>query len=114
MQKVKTIKTSVSVKNLKKGMRIIAFTGFAGKFTNMDNKTCQWLKHNFKGTRAIIVRNGNEREIPMESLVESDSLNKIFLFPPTLKKLTLVTSNLVKELEKRGFTHFKVKQPTRL
>ncbi len=97
------------IQDLKPGMMITAYTKFTEKYESLDEKTCQFLQHNFKGTRAIVVRNNTEQEIPIDGLKINDSVKKIFEFPPDLKKLQIITEKLIPALVARGFLAFDIK-----
>ncbi len=103
---------NTEIEDLKPGMMITAYTKFESKYKSVDEKTCQFLQHNFRKTRVTIIRDNDEHEIPIESLRIGDNVRKIFDFPPELKKLQVINEKLVQALKARGFLAFDVKQPT--
>ncbi len=100
----------VDIKDLKEDMLITAYTGFNKKYDQLDEKTCKWLKHNFKGAGSIIYRGGEKQSISIDQIKEGDGLHKIHKIPISLVNITKVSSKLVKELEYRGFSKFAVQQ----
>jgi HD-GYP domain-containing protein (c-di-GMP phosphodiesterase class II) len=105
------IQSLVSIDELKEKMTIISYNGFHVKFKTTDEKTCQWLRHNFKNTSAQIERQGKSIKINIDQIKQGDNLQKLFNFPNELRKLTIVTDRLIKELRSRGFLRFYVSQP---
>lgn len=105
------IQSLVSIDDLKEKMTIISYNGFHPKFKATDEKTCQWLKHNFKKTSVQIERQGKSQKVGIEQIEPGDALQKLYDFPAELKKLTIVTDRLIKELRSRGFQRFLVSQP---
>ncbi len=105
----KTKQTEINVNDLEAGMVISAYTSFDSNYRPMDKSTSDFVRHNFRETRAIIKRAGNKQDIPIKILQTGDELLRIHSFPPILKKLTLVNNALVKELKKRGMIGFQVK-----
>ena len=105
------IQSLVSIDELKENMTIISYNGFHVKFKATDEKTCQWLMHNFKNTSAQIERQGKSISINISQIKQGDDLQKLFDFPNELRKLTIVTDRLIKELRSRGFLRFYVSQP---
>lgn len=100
--------TKVKLKDLKAGMRITAYTGFNPIYQSLEEKTCKFLQHNFKKTKATIVRDGDTREIPVELLRTGDQLLRIYGFPSELTKLVMVNPKLISALKARGFQEFDV------
>jgi len=100
--------TEVSVNDLKDGMIIAAYTSFSSDYRPMDKSTSDFIRHNFRNTRAIIRRTGNKQDIPIKFLKTGDELLRIHSLPPTLKKLMFVNKALAKELKKRGMIGFQV------
>lgn len=98
----------VALADLDDSMVISAYTGFHQKYNKMEEMTCKWLRHNFKGTKTIVERGGQNITTPIEKLEVGDTLLQLFSFPESLKKLTLVNDKLIQELQKRGFSRFKV------
>jgi len=100
----------VKVSELKNSMLIYAYVGFHEKFHNIVQLKCDWLKHNFKGTKAVINRSGKRLEIEIEELVTGDSLLRLYQFPVPLRKLVQANDRLASELERQGFLSFEVSQ----
>lgn len=98
----------VDVNSLKEGMKIISFVGFAKPYYEMNDKISQFVKHNFKGTHAKVLRKGKPIETPVENVQSGDTLAKIFKLPESMNKVTLVNDKLIMELKRRGFTKFEV------
>lgn len=98
----------VAVKDLKEGMRILSFLAFSDQYHSLNPTLCKWLGHNFQGTLAVVRRKGVEMELGVEQLAVGDDLQKLFRFPPNLRRLTEVTPKLGGELAKRGFLQFRV------
>ncbi|NQU65612.1 MAG: HD domain-containing protein [SAR324 cluster bacterium] len=96
----------VHVDSLKDGMIIKAYTSFSANYRPIDKSTRDFVRHNFKNTRAIISRQGNKQDIPIQTLESGDELLRIHSFPSALQKLTLVKRPLVQELKKRGMIGF--------
>ncbi|MCP4756374.1 MAG: HD domain-containing protein [Proteobacteria bacterium] len=113
MTKDTTQQKQVPLEDLGENMTIQAYTGFNEKYKHMDEKVCQWLQHNFKGSRAIVERQGEKLDTLVDRLETDDSLQRLFAFPATLKKLTVVNTKLVQELRKRGFLRFDVQRTIR-
>ncbi|MBT4263669.1 MAG: HD domain-containing protein [Deltaproteobacteria bacterium] len=101
---------SVSLENLDDSMVIERFIGFSNKFVAMDETTCKWLQHNFKGVKARIKRGEESLNLNINGIQTGDQLLELHTFPPSLKKLTTVNQRLILELEKRGFLKFSVKR----
>ncbi|MCG8338050.1 MAG: HD domain-containing protein [Proteobacteria bacterium] len=102
-------KTSrVKTQNLKPGMTIIAYSGFHPKYHSLNEKSCRFLQHNFKKSKASVIRNHEKREIPVELLKPADRLLRLYAFPPELKKLLTVNEKLINALKARGFMEFDV------
>ena len=99
----------VTVQELKSDMRISAFSGFSEHFQPVNKRISEWVKHNFRGTRSILMRGGKKVSTPIGNLREGDILYRIYQFPTDLVKLTIVRPKLITELKKRGFTKFEVK-----
>jgi hypothetical protein len=73
----------VALEQLDDSMSILAYTGFSGKYKAMDDPTCKWLKHNFKGVKTIVQRGGERLTTPVESIAEGDRLLQLYpKFPP--------------------------------
>lgn len=105
------VKSKVNVKNLKTGMVIKAYTKFSDSYQLMDEKTAEFIRHNFKGTRAIIIRKDKKYNINVHAIKSGDTLEGLYDFPPALQKITVATSELKKALEKRGMLEFVAVQP---
>lgn len=102
---------NVSVEDLKVNMKIEAFTKFAKPYSNMEEKVCKFVQHNFKGATAEVVRNGKATTCPIAQIQTGDTLNKVFDIPTALGKLTNVSKGLPPELKRRGFLGFTVNSP---
>ena len=100
----------VGISELTDNMYIISYTGFADKYRPMDDKTCKWVRLNFKGSFAVINRSGNKTRLPVEEVESGDELCAIEELPPSLVNICKVNSKLVEELKERGFTSFRVNQ----
>ena len=103
----------VGIDELKEDMVILSYLGFHSRFKRIDEKVCQWLRHNFRGVCVQAVRNDRAVDIPIEKLLPGDTIVKLYKFPPSLKKLTQVNRSLTKELKSRGFLKFRVVQKPR-
>ncbi|MFH2132302.1 MAG: HD domain-containing phosphohydrolase [bacterium] len=101
---------SVLLENLDDDMIIERYIGFIDKFNSMDEMTCKWLQHNFKGVKAGVKRADKTLQLAIEDIRIGDMLFELHTFPPALQKLTLVNQRLKEELEKRGFLEFQVKR----
>lgn len=102
----------VSISELTDNMYIVSYTGFADKYRPMDDKTCKWVRLNFKGSSAVISRAGNKSTLPVEEVEPGDELYAIEELPPSLANICKVNSKLAEELKERGFTAFKVNKTT--
>ncbi len=102
---------NVTVSELKLNMRIVEFTKFAKPYTNMEEKICKFVQHNFKGSSAEIMRGGKKAICPVAKIQPGDSLLKVVKIPDTLRKLTTVSKGLPPELKRRGFLEFTVQPP---
>ncbi|MBU2513360.1 HD domain-containing protein [bacterium] len=103
------ILTKVRIQELKPGMFITAYTGFAAKYRSLDDKTCRFIQHNFRKAKATVARKNKEQEIPVEALKINDHLKKIHDLPPDLSKIQSVSDKLQQALKARGFLEFDVK-----
>ncbi len=103
------IQSNVKVSDLKEGMVILAYTGFDEKYKVLDENTCKWVQHNFKGSTTVVEREGGESAIPVENLSVGDHLLSIEKLPSTLGHIARVSLKLAEELTKRGFLRFTVK-----
>lgn len=101
---------TVLLENLDSSMVIEKYTGFTSKFTPMDEDSCKWLQHNFKGVKAEIKRDSKQQHLLINSVKAGDTLLALYDFPESLKKLTIVNDRLINELKKRGFKRFLVKR----
>lgn len=99
----------VGLEELDPEMEIISYTGFDTIYTSIDRTLCQWLQKNFRNCRFSVKRKGVLQECSHDKLQIDDEICEISNFPLFLKKLTLPTEALKKELESRGFFTFKVK-----
>jgi putative nucleotidyltransferase with HDIG domain len=105
------VQAKVKVADLKKGMVIRAYSRFSDRYTAMDDPTCEFVMHNFKGTRSVIIRDGKKVSINVKYVKPGDTLMGIYDFPPNLQRITIVTKDLVGALEKRGMLEFVTVQP---
>lgn len=110
MATAKYIQTPAKAEDLEKGMTIIAYTGFSAAYQSIDAATCKFIRHNFRGTEVTVVRSKQKLELQVDELKIGDALSRIYNFPANLQKITLVTTNLIKELKKRGMVRFLVKK----
>ena len=76
----------VSVNKLKNDMIITAYSGFNTKYHSMDEKVCEFIRHNFKSAKSIITRGEKKLSVRVNDIKAGDSLRKIYDFPPGLKK----------------------------
>lgn len=100
----------ISVNDLNVGMIITAYTSFTSRYRPMDKSTSDFIRHNFKKSRAIIVRYGRKQDIPIKAIKEGDELIRLHSFPDDLKKLTHVSKPFIRELKNRGMVGFQVKK----
>lgn len=100
--------TLVPINKLNSQMRIVAFCGFGLIYKFMDEATSEWIKVNFKGAEAKIIRTEKQMTINVKELLEGDSLIRLEKFPDSLRKLTQVNKRLVQELKNREFLEFEV------
>ncbi len=112
--KTQNVKVRIKANDLEKDMTIMAYIGFSEKYQALDQDTCVFLRHNFKGTNALIVRKNKRKVIGIERIQEGDCVQKIFDFPSSLSKLTVVSNKLKTALKKRGFYRFEVVHPASL
>jgi len=110
---MKPLSKEVTYEQLSDKMIIRAYSGFSMKFQHMSPDVCHWLKHNFQGTQVIIKRAAQKKQVLIEEIEEGDSLYRIFQFPQSRRRLTIVTGKLIKELQGRGFLSFIVALATR-
>ena len=103
--------TYATISELKEGMTITAYLGFDTKYKKLDEEICEWLQLNFQGAKILVERDGEKTELSPDQLQMGDEIQKIFDFPPTLQKITVVNQPLINELERRGFTSFSVYKP---
>jgi len=108
-QDTKQIKT-VTLENLHENMIIEKYTGFVSRFTPMNDETCKWLQHNFKGVIAGVERSGSRLDLSIDEVRAGDRLVELHSFPEQRRKLTIVNDRLIEELRKRGFTRFTVRE----
>lgn len=106
--KDKVVKKNVELRRLKSDMTIIEYSKFSDPYKQMANKTCVFLRHNFHGTQAEIIRDEKKINIQIENVKVGDTLQRIFNFPPQLAKITIVNDKLIKALETRGMLEFTV------
>ena len=110
MAKSEHKKFKVSVTDLKIGMKILAYTGFSEQYKSLVDETCEFIRHNFKGTTVSVTRDDNITNLPVAKLKTGDSLNRIFNFPASLNKITVVNLKLIEELQRRGMIGFVVQK----
>lgn len=110
-EEIKYERALLNIKQLRRGMIILSYIGFSKKYQSMDENTCAFVRHNFKHTRARIIRQGKELDIDVQKVATGDTLKRIYKIPPQLKKLTVVNEKLAQALMKRGFIKFEVKRP---
>ena len=101
----------VSVNKLRPGMVIEAYVRFSEIYQSIDKSVNIFVRHNFRGTKAIIKRDGEKKKIQIEQLKVGDSLLAIYRFPKELDRIIHVTYSLIGDLKKRGMATFLVKQP---
>lgn len=93
---------------LKSGMTIRAYLDLEQRFGQLDDKKCEWLKHNFTGARIALQRDGQAFDLALSEILPGDVPQKIFGFPHSLDHLTQVNDRLLAELGRQGFTAFEV------
>jgi len=104
---------TVSIIELDESMIITSFVQLDDKYHGINAQTCAWIQHNFKGTDAVITREGMEMEVSIEEIQPGDDIKKLHRFPIGLMNLTFVRKQLIKDLKKRGFLAFEVsRKPT--
>jgi len=96
----------VKVNDLQTDMEIFAYTGFGQRYQKISQSTCDWLKFNFDGVKAVISRNGKRLDLKVANLQSGDKLLRLHQFPVVRKKLTYVNDRLVSELKLREFLSF--------
>ncbi len=114
MAEVRTQLAVVGIKELKKGMNILSFLGFSDKYHHLDEATCKWVQHNFRGSQVTVLRGEQEVELMVDDMQPADNLQKLYKLPSHLTKITQVSDRLVQELEKRGFLRFRVEKKVRV
>ncbi len=107
-------KFGVKLEELENGMIITAYTDFGEKFNGIDDKTSEFIRHNFKRCSLAISRDEKELKIKSSEVRKDDTVLKIYGFPPNLLKLTQVNSRLIKALKYRNIRKFDIKQPAHL
>lgn len=110
MAKIKKRQVEVNVNDLEVGMVITAYTSFTSRYRPMDKATSDFIRHNFKKSRALIKRKGRKQDIPISNLKQGDDLIRLHSFPEDLKKLTHVSKPFIKELKNRGMVGFQVRK----
>lgn len=100
-------KKNVTVDELQPGMVISDITELSFDYTNLDAKTVEFLKTNFKGAHALVITDSGEESVEVEKLAEFDQLQALVDIPPSLKVVQVVPG-LAESLKKRGFMEFKV------
>lgn len=104
----KKIKASVS--ELKIGMTILAYSEFSDEYQSLEPATAEFIRHNFKRTTVSVTRKNIKQNLPVAQLKEGDTLNRIYNFPTSLKKITIVNLKLIEELQRRGMIGFIVQR----
>ncbi len=108
------VKTRVKVADLKKGMVIKAYSKFSKRYVSMDEKTCEFVRHNFRGARSVVLRGKKKLNIEVKLVKPGDTLKGIYNFPPALQKITIVTKDLAEALKMRGMLEFVAVQPGKI
>lgn len=98
----------ITIQELKQGMTIVAYTGFEKKYAPLDEKTCEWIRHNFKGAIVSGLRSGSAFQDEIINLEAGDHIQEIFNIPPSRKNICQVNEGLISELKSRGFLKFRV------
>ncbi|MBU3917721.1 HD domain-containing protein [bacterium] len=98
----------VKISELNNTMIIQSFVQFSNHYQTMSEQTCDWVKHNFKGAQAVVLRDGKLVKAAVDQIRAGDTLSQLYKLPPALKKLTIVNEKLTKALKNRGFLVFKV------
>lgn len=104
------VKLEVKVDDLKRGMTIVAYTGFSLQYSSLKKEICDFIRFNFKGTKVIVGRGQRKLDIPVTDLKVGDMLIQIYNFSPELKKITQITPKFKEELIRRGMHRFKVQK----
>ena len=65
------------INSLNEDMLITSYIGFDNKYRPMDEETCLWVQHNFKGASTIIERDGSKHSLSVDHTKPGDSLIKI-------------------------------------
>ena len=107
-------KTKVYLNDLDDDMTILAYIGFSKKYHQLTKQTCAFLKSNFKGTHAVVERNGKHCSLQIDHLKEDDYLYQIDSFPSSLNQLTQVNDQLKRTLRTHGMLRFEVMRPVKL
>ncbi len=76
-RKDRTVLKNVTLSRLRGDMTILEYSKFSDRYELMDKKTCTFVKHNFQGTRAEIIRDGEKVKIRIENVKQGDTLKKI-------------------------------------
>jgi len=103
-------KFKARIKDLKIGMTILAYTEFTEQYRSIENNTCEFIRHNFKGTTVTVTRDDKRLNLPVDELTAGDSLNRIYNFPASLTKITVINLKLIQELQRRGMVGFIVQK----
>ena len=107
-------KFDLMLNELQEGMIITAYSGFGPKYVLIDQKMCQFIRHNFKDCKLVVARREKEIKIQSNELQEGDTVVKIYDFPSRLAKLAKVNPQLVKALKFRDIIKFDVKHKAHL
>ena len=110
MAKTKYKKIKIPVTELKIGMTILAYSEFSDQYESLKPELCEFIRHNFKGTTVTITRDNKKQNLPVAQMKPGDSLNRIYEFPSSLKKITVVNLKLIDELQRRGMIGFIVQR----
>lgn len=106
--------TTVHVDDLKQNMTILAYTGFSSRYRFITSNVCEFIKHNFDGAMALVMRKDEKLKLHVDEIEEGDSILQLYSFPTSMKKLTVVNRKLVSALKKRGIRAFKIRQAQKL
>jgi len=91
-------------------MNILEITGFDSKYSCLDSESLQFLKNNFAGAKATVLRDSRKTSVPMDKLVLFDEVTAITDLPQG-SALSQVVAGMGKSLEDQGFLNFTVTPP---
>ncbi|MBU2514859.1 HD domain-containing protein [bacterium] len=103
-------KFDMKLGELADGMIITAYAGFGERYQRLDDKTSEFIRHNFKRCSLVIIRNDSEITVKASEVRVGDTILKVYNFPSNLLKLTQVNSRLIKALKYRDIRRFDIKQ----